>query len=183
MTRFAVVLALGAVLASSGMSPAQNASPYIGQEGRSIKALSETEVRDLMEGRGMGSGQSGRAQFLSRPAPRARIGKSARSLRCAALGDRSSHGHHAQQGAAAWAQFIEAERTLDQAFAQGRIQSDELSLQVKAIAALQGELRAAHLATHIAQRALLTPAQIATYATLRGYQAAAPSSGHRMHDH
>jgi LTXXQ motif family protein len=183
MTRFAVVLALGAVLASTGISPAQNTSPYIGQEGRSIKALSETEVRDLMEGRGMGLAKA--AELNSYPGP-------LHVLELASQLDLSDTQRSATEALIATmrskaqplgAKIIEAERTLDQAFAQGRIETDELQLQVQAIAALQGELRAVHLATHIAQRALLTPAQIATYATLRGYQAPAPSRGHRMHDH
>src|SRR5262249_16169066 len=67
-------------------------------------------------------------------------------------------------------QIIEAERTLDRAFANGAIEPATLQSQVRAIATLQGELRAVHLEAHLAQRALLTPEQIARYDVLRGYR-------------
>jgi Spy/CpxP family protein refolding chaperone len=67
-------------------------------------------------------------------------------------------------------QIIEAERTLDRAFAHGAIEPPTLRSQVGAIAALQGELRAVHLEAHLAQRSLLTPEQIAQYDALRGYR-------------
>src|SRR5437764_5345021 len=65
--------------------------------------------------------------------------------------------------------IIEAERDLDQAFATGRIDAPVLHARVGAIAVLQGELRAVHLAAHMAQRPLLTDEQIARYDELRGY--------------
>jgi Spy/CpxP family protein refolding chaperone len=67
-------------------------------------------------------------------------------------------------------QIIEAERTLDRAFVNGQIEPAMLRSQVRAIAILQGELRAAHLEAHLAQRSLLTPEQIARYDVLRGYR-------------
>jgi Spy/CpxP family protein refolding chaperone len=65
--------------------------------------------------------------------------------------------------------IIEAERDLDQAFATGRIDPPFLNTQIGAIGILQGELRGVHLATHLAQRSLLTAEQIARYNELRGY--------------
>src|SRR5262245_46650235 len=67
-------------------------------------------------------------------------------------------------------QIIEAERTLDRAFANAAIEPAALRSQVGAIATLQGELRAVHLEAHLAQRALLTLEQIARYDALRGYR-------------
>jgi Spy/CpxP family protein refolding chaperone len=183
MTRFTVFLALGAILASLVVSSAQNASPYVGQQGRSIKALSETEIRELMEGRGMGLAKA--AELNSYPGP-------IHVLQLAGQLDLSDAQRTATEALATamrdkaqplGVKIIEAERALDRAFAQGRIEPDELRLRLNAIAALQGELRAVHLETHIAQRALLTPAQIARYDTLRGYDAASTSIRHRLHDH
>jgi hypothetical protein len=47
------------------------------------------------------------------------------------------------------------------------------------IGRLQGQVRQVHLDAHIEQTALLTPAQIAKYNRLRGYEA---SGGHEMHE-
>ena len=71
-------------------------------------------------------------------------------------------------------QIVEAERTLDRAFANGAIEPATLRSQVTAIATLQGELRAVHLEAHLAQRSLLTPEQIAQYDVIRGYRRSAP---------
>jgi hypothetical protein len=44
---------------------------------------------------------------------------------------------------------------------------------------LNGALRAVHLRTHLAQAALLSPAQIAEYDRLRGYGGPAPAAPHQ----
>src|SRR6266571_4214131 len=46
---------------------AQTASPYAGQEQRAIKALSDQEIRDLLEARGMGLAKA--AELNSYPGP------------------------------------------------------------------------------------------------------------------
>ena len=56
MTRMAL-FALLAIVATIATSSAQTASPYAGQEQRTIKALSDEEIRDLLEAR-HGLGQS-----------------------------------------------------------------------------------------------------------------------------
>jgi Spy/CpxP family protein refolding chaperone len=66
--------------------------------------------------------------------------------------------------------IIEAEKNLDRAFADGRIDPTLLRSQVDAIAILQGELRTVHLETHLIQRSLLTAEQISKYDLLRGYR-------------
>jgi len=78
-------------------------------------------------------------------------------------------------------QIIEAERTLDRAFANGAIEPATLRSQLRAIATLQGELRAVHLEAHLAQRSLLTPEQIAQYDALRGYRGSPAPHDTRRH--
>jgi hypothetical protein len=67
MYGYAIVLSLCIVFASTTRSEAQAPSPYAGQERRSIKALSDNEVRDLAEGRGMGLARA--AELNSFPGP------------------------------------------------------------------------------------------------------------------
>jgi len=78
--------------------------------------------------------------------------------------------------------IIAAERDLDAAFAARSIDLARLRSRIEAIATLQGELRLVHLETHLAQRALLTPEQIARYDALRGYAGEAPVQ-HRGRHH
>ena len=67
MNRSTLFLSIIAIVASTANSTAQTASPYAGQEQRSIKALSEDEIRDLREGRGMGLAKA--AELNSYPGP------------------------------------------------------------------------------------------------------------------
>jgi hypothetical protein len=64
---------------------------------------------------------------------------------------------------------ISAEITVDRLFAERRVTEASLASAVAGAAAIQGELRAAHLRYHLAMVALLQPMQIAKYAELRGY--------------
>ena len=181
MSRYAFVVSLAVLLLSCVASTAQTPPPYAGQEGRPIKALSETEVRDLAEGRGMGLAKA--AELNSYPGP----------LHVLELADRLelSNSQRAASEAlippmrdraiALGAQIIAAERDLDRAFAERSVDATSLRRQVERIAALQGGLRANHLETHLAQRAILTPEQIGRYNALRGYGPSARSNHHHGH--
>src|SRR5712691_1927450 len=67
MKRAQLILSLIALIAAMAGAEAQTASPYAGQERRAIKALSEEEIRDLLEGRGMGLAKAG--ELNSYPGP------------------------------------------------------------------------------------------------------------------
>jgi len=183
MNRPALFLSMIAIVASTANSTAQTASLYAGQEQRSIKALSEDEIRDLREGRGMGLAKA--AELNSYPGPlhvlqlANQIGLSD-AQRTATESLYTSMRDRAQP---IGAKIIEAEQKLDLAFATGHIDPTVLRSQVNAIANLQGELRTVHLEVHLAQRALLTPDQIASYDALRGYRGNPTSPGVHRHDH
>lgn len=169
MNRSALYLSIVAIMALAANSTAQTVSPYAGQEQRSIKALSEEEIRDLREGRGMGLAKA--AELNSYPGPlhvlqlAGQLGLSG-AQRTATESLYTSMRDRAQP---IGAKIIEAEQNLDLAFASERIDPTVLRSQVNAIANLQGELRAVHLEVHLAQRSLLTPEQISRYDVLRGY--------------
>lgn len=178
MNRLTLFLSFAVLIASAAAAGAQHASPYAGQEQRSIKALSQQEVRDLMEGRGMGLAKA--AELNGYPGP----------LHVLEMADRLEISD-AQRAAteslvtavrskarALGAQIVEAERDLDRAFADGRIDAADLRIRVNAIAVLQGELRAVHLDAHLTQRSLLTPEQIARYNAVRGYHVTTRTHGH-----
>ena len=136
------MLSLSLLLAAITAATAQPPSPYAGQERRSIKALSETEMRDLSEGRGMGLAKA--AELISYPGPmhvleltdRLGLSEAQRAASEALIPPMR------EKAIALGAQIIAAERDLDRAFAERSVDADYLRRQVEKIAALQGELRA-----------------------------------------
>ena len=180
MIRMAL-FALLAIVETTATGIAQTTSPYAGQEQRAIKALSDEEIRDLLEARGMGLAKA--AELNSYPGP-LHVLQLANELGLSDAQRKATDSLYAnmrQQALSIGRQIVEAERTLDRAFANGAIEPATLRSQVHAIATLQGELRAVHLEAHIAQHALLTPEQIARYDALRGYRGGAAPHDTRRH--
>ena len=80
--------------------------------------------------------------------------------------------------------LVEAERELDQLFAERAATPELVQSQLAKIGNLQALVRGAHLEVHIAQAAVLSPEQIDQYNKLRGYTAAVePSSNAPVHRH
>ncbi len=184
MNHFTTLLSVAALVGSAAASLAQTPSPYAGQEQRSIKALSDREISDLTEARGMGLAKA--AELNSHPGP-LHVLKLARELDLTdtqRAATQSLYARMREQAQPVGIKIIEAERELDRAFVDGTISTTELRSRLNAIAALQGELRAAHLETHLAQRSVLTPQQVAKYDPLRGYHAnVTEPSGHQRKEH
>ena len=170
------------VLGCPALAAEQPASPYAGQQVRPIKALSDEDVAALRNGEGMGlakaaelNGYPGPAHLLALAAPlgltedqRHQITAILERMRAAAK--------------ALGAEIVAREQSLDQLFAKGDITPDRLPAETAAISALQGRLRAVHLAAHLETRPLLTPGQVALYQQLRGYGGSASSpEHHRRH--
>ena len=181
MTRMALFASLAVIVATTATSTAQTTSPYTGQEQRTIKALSNEEIRDLLEGRGMGLAKA--AELNSYPGPlhvlqlanQLGLSDAQRTATETLYADMRNKAQPIGQ------QIIEIERNLDQAFAGGPIGPAILRAQVNAIAILQGELRAVHLETHLTQHSLLTPEQISRYDMLRGYGGNRTPHGSQRH--
>jgi Spy/CpxP family protein refolding chaperone len=163
-------------------SQTQATSPYVGQQQRSIKALSDREISDLTEGRGMGLAKA--AELNSYPGP-LHVLELARELDLTDTQRAATESLFAamrERAQPLGIKIIQAERELDQDFVDGTIGTIELRSRLNAIAVLQGELRAVHLETHLAQRSVLTSQQVAKYDALRGYRDGAMShAGHSHH--
>jgi hypothetical protein len=183
MNRWAGFGALALALAAPAAS-AQAPQPYAGLETRPIKALSEREIADLRAGRGMGlalaaelNGYPGPAHVLElaaaldlSPAQRANVAALFAAMRAETvpLGER----------------LIAQEGELERQFAEKTITPPSLATATQAIGTTQAVLRAAHLRYHLTTAAVLTPAQIAHYAELRGYSNGPPADhrhGGRQH--
>jgi Spy/CpxP family protein refolding chaperone len=147
-----------------------HAMPYAGFQTREIKALSDQQIADLRAGRGMALALA--AELNRYPGPM-HVLEHAAALSLTPEQTATMERLIAQmraQAVTAGEQVIAAERALDRLFAEARADDASLAAAITDAARAQGEVRRIHLATHIATRAALTPAQIDAYDRLRGYR-------------
>jgi hypothetical protein len=159
--------AIGLGLASNFGAVAQT-SPYAGEQQRAIKALDAREVSALRQGQGMGFAKAAEPLQLTteqRAATRRLMDE--HKARAREYGER----------------LVEAEAALDRLFADRQATPERVAQATQRIASLSAQLRAEHLNTHLAQTALMSPAQTLRYAELRGYATAAPAGQGSAHKH
>ena len=170
MNHFTIFLSAAALIVSATVSLAQTPSPYAGQEQRAIKALSDREISDLTEGRGLGLAKA--AELNGYPGP----------MHVLELAD--SLGLSDQQRAKVQELFaamkaeaiplgeklIAQEADLDRQFANKPITPASLAASTDAIGTTHATLRRTHLKYHLFTLGVLTPAQVQRYAELRGYK-------------
>jgi heavy-metal resistance protein len=152
-------------------------SPYAGQEGRPVKALSAGETAAYLEGQGHGFAKAaelnhypGPKHVLELAGPLGLTGE--QRARVQAAFD-AMHAEAVRLGR----EVVAAERSLDAVFAAGGATPASVSEGVARIARLQGELRGVHLLAHLETKSALGPEQVARYDRLRGYGEGGP------HDH
>lgn len=175
-----VVATLLALFSSSLLG----ASPYVGEEARSIKSLSADEVVAYTAGKGMGFAKA--AELNGYPGP-AHVLELADQLELSPVQRQQTQALFDSMSSAAIAlgeQLIAAEQALDELFSTRTIDTRSLSVATTNIARIRGDLRRVHLATHLQQLPLLTNQQVARYNKLRGYtsQTTSKHSGHK-HKH
>lgn len=159
-------------------APDGEPQPYAGLQTRDIKALSDAQIDDYRNGRGMSlalaaelNGYPGPRHVLDlaeqlalTPAQRARAQASFDAMRAEAvdLGER----------------IIARETELDRLFAEATASPIAVESLALSIGALTGQLRFTHLRYHLDLRDMLTPDQIETYQTLHGYRSGSSRHGH-----
>jgi Spy/CpxP family protein refolding chaperone len=178
----AIVLVSATLILVAGMSFAQSLQPYAGMQARPLKALSEDQLADLREGRGMGLAVAG--ELNGYPGPK-HVLELARELNLTeAQRARTQELFDAMKGEAVplGQQLIAAESDLDRQFSGRTVTPASLTAATATIGATQGTLRATHLKYHLAMMDVLTPEQTRRYGELRGYGGPA---GHSpgMHNH
>lgn len=160
-----------AVTGCTSLTP--SISGYAGQESRSLKALSDTEIAAYLEGKGQGFAKP--AELNGYPGPmhvlelsdRLALTPDQRLATTALLKE------HKQEVRALGREYIAAEETLEKLFSSRSATPDALRRASEKSAQLQSRIRVAHLETHLKQTSLLTVEQIADYQRLRGYQGSA----------
>jgi Spy/CpxP family protein refolding chaperone len=154
-------------------------SPYVGQEHRAIMSLSSAEINDLLAGKGMGLAKA--AELNGYPGPK-HVLELAPQLNLTPdqlASTKSLHSSMRTKASALGRRIIEREQTLDRMFADKTIAEASLSDALAEIGDLQAQLRQAHLEAHLVQARILTDAQSAQYAKLRGYSDQANAAEHR----
>jgi len=158
------------------ISLATDQSPYVGEELRAIKSLSEQEIESLRNGEGMGFAKL--AELNHFPGPIHVLEVSDRlGLTSSQMAATTSLFEEMRVNAVALGEeLLAAELQLDQDFETESITSESLENALFEIGNLRARLRYIHLESHLQQKKLLTPKQIITYDKLRGYHS-------REHDH
>lgn len=148
---------------------AAGTSGYAGQETRAIKSLADADVASLLAGQGAGyakaaelNGYPGPVHALELATALALDANQVEQTR--ALMDR-----HRSRARELGAQLVAAERALDDLFATRQATADTVEALARDVGLLQASLRAEHLKTHLAQRALFNAEQTRKYTELRGY--------------
>lgn len=152
---------------------------YAGQEDQPIKALPQAEIDNYLTGEGMGLAKA--AELNGYPGPSHVLALAGELGLSEAQRRRTEALFQAMKKDAKeiGPRIVDAERKLDHLFASRQISPQSLEQALQHIAALQARLRQVHLEAHLAQQDILTPDQVVTYMTLRGYRDAAQAGpGH-----
>ena len=167
-----------AVLLALFVSVSAAPSKYQGLEHREIKALSKSEIDGYLAGGGMGYAKA--AELNHYPGPK-HVLEIAIELELNELQlTRSRQIFESMQARAAQLgrQLVDRERELDRLFASSSITPESLKNKLSEIAALESQIRFAHLGAHLEQKVVLSDQQALQYDQLRGY-----ANGHNSHEH
>lgn len=174
---YALLLAAPVLLVSCGVKQSgggehahHQPSPYSGEEKRAVKALSDADVKNYLEGAGMGLAKA--AELNGFPGPmhvlenEADLGLSPEQKKAV----QESFDRMKSRAKELGARIVEGEKELDALFGKAEITDEILQSKTRRIAEMQGELRALHLGAHLEMKKLLSPEQVETYNRLRGYK-------------
>jgi len=152
---------------------------YAGQEQREIKALAAETIQGLTAGAGLGYAKAAELNGWPGPLHALELSKELalseeqiaqlQSLREAMLAQAIPLGKA----------LVEAERELDQLFATATPTAAMVTAATAQVAAIEGQLRAVHLNTHIITKPVLSRHQQMLYRQARGYG----SGDHSTHSH
>jgi Spy/CpxP family protein refolding chaperone len=179
MTKRAAML-MSALVFAAGVSAADK--PYAGQQTRSVKALSDQEIADYLQGYGMGLSKV--AELNHYPGPRHVLDQADDlGLSPAQLAKAREIWQAMDAKARALGETIVAkEAVLETSFSSGAATPADTRAVLDELARLQADLRYTHLSAHLAMRSVLSAEQISKYDALRGYSdgAVAPAGHHPM---
>ena len=174
-----LVLITVAFLGCSKQQPP--ASAYAGQDSRAVKSLSDEEIRDLLEGAGMGYAKV--AELNGFPGPKHVLELAdelvltpQQKAETAALFDRMN-----ARARELGAQLVDTEKSLDAIFAGGDVDSAAARRTMSLAADIEAQIRWTHVSAHLSQTEILTHQQRQSYVELRGYRSEHQHRGDHQH--
>lgn len=149
-------------------------SPYIGQEERRIKALSDADIKGLKQGSGTPfNGMAKPAELNGVPGPRhvldmadaGRLDVTEEQLnRIRAIYDKMR-----EEAIVLGEKLLSVEQEIDEGFKNKAITEGVLQEKIEASADVYADLRYTHLKTHLQMLEVLDEGQVQRYNELRGY--------------
>lgn len=153
----------------SQMHTRQPQAGYAGMQHREIKAFSEQQLNDLRDGKGMSyalpaelNGFPGPSHILELAVP---LGLSDEQR----MRTQNLLAKMKTEAKALGEELVGKERELDSLFREKTATIESVRAATQSAALANGRLRASHLQYHLDMMDVLTPAQGAKYAELRGY--------------
>ncbi|MBT3321940.1 MAG: hypothetical protein HN392_06605 [Anaerolineae bacterium] len=171
------ILIIGAILSSCSSGTKDESaihSPYVGQEVRGIKALSQDDIEGLLTGAGTPFGGMAKpAELNGYPGPR-HVLDAVEAAEFDVSDEQKEkievlYEEMRAEAIALGEQIIELEVAIDGAFSEASITEELLEEKVTESARLYGQLRIVHLKYHLSMVDILTVEQVAQYNELRGY--------------
>lgn len=151
-------------------------STYVGQENRTIKALSKSETEGLLKGAGMGFAKPAELNGLPGPKHVLELHDQLDLTDKQKLEIETLFTRMKMEATALGRELLEREKQLELFFQSINPTEDEMKRLVNVAAIVRGELRATHLKYHLKTSKILNKHQTKQYFTLRGY-------GHPQHHH
>ncbi len=151
-------------------APAKHAhGVYAGMQGRAIKALSEQQLSDLRDGKGMSLALPAELNGYPGPSHALELAEPLKLTAEQKMRTQALFAQMQQEAKAAGEEVIAAEAGLDALFKAKTATPGALRTATHNAAVAQGQLRETHLRYHLAMVELLSPEQVASYNRLRGY--------------
>jgi Spy/CpxP family protein refolding chaperone len=145
-------------------------SPYAGMENRAIKALSEQQVADVRAGKGKSLALPAELNGYPGPSHTLELAGLLGLSEEQKLKTQNLFSQMQTEAKTLGNQVITQEYELDRLFKDRKASLESVQEATARAAQAQGQLRAAHLKYHLMMVDVLTPAQVAKYNQLRGYQ-------------
>lgn len=154
---------------STNILNAQHHSHNSSDTGSELKSLTSEQVNSYLNGEGMGLAKAAELNHFPGPKHVLDLSKELNLSQAQIDSTEKIFGMMNEKAVYLGKIIIEKEKQLNQIFSSGKADEESLKNLVTQIAVYEGELRFTHLNAHIQQKGILTPEQILTYESLRGY--------------
>ena len=171
MNKYLKVGALSALLLNTlAFSNANHhQSKYVGQENRSIKSLSDDDIKVLKKGGGWGFAKAAELNGYPGPSHLLQMKDKINLSKVQTEEIQATFNKMKEEAIILGNKLISLEEKLNNEFQNKTINQSKLNQYIDKIMSTRSQLRLVHLSTHLQTPTVLTPKQIKLYNHLRGY--------------